>query len=116
MQIPFVMMLALAGLGCQNKSSVVVDAGPLTGSQVESAPPASDQRSGYSTRTYSGSFAPTPYPDIPSRLYTNNSEPRSTNWHAELRSTLCSFVIGRDPDVSTAREIEASVYGMDSGR
>ena len=28
-----------------------------------------------------------------------------------LRATLCSFVLGHDPDVATAREIEASVYG-----
>jgi hypothetical protein len=114
MQIPFVMMLALTGLGCQNKTGVVVDSRRLTGYQVESPPSASYQGVGNSTSSFSGSFAPTPYPDIPSRLYNSNSEPSSTNWHAGLRSTLYSFVVGRDPDVSTVREIEASVYG--SGR
>jgi hypothetical protein len=116
MQIPFVMMLALTGLGCHNKTSLVVDASPLTGYQVESPPSASDQGGAYSTSTYAGSFAPTPYPDVPSRIYSSNSPPRSTNWHAGLRSTLYSFVIGRDPDVTTVREIEASVYGVDASR
>ena len=39
--------------------------------------------------------------------------PDSIDWHTELRSTLYSFVLGRDPNVSTVREIEASVYGID---
>jgi hypothetical protein len=116
MQIAFVMMLALTGLGCQNKTSVAVDASPLPGYQVESPPPAIEQGGGNSMSTYSGSFAPTPYPEIPSRIYTRPEDPRSPNWHAELRTTLYSFVIGHDPDVATAREIEASIYGVDSGR
>ena len=116
MQTPFVMMLALTGLGCDNKTSVVVDASPLTCYGVDSPHAASYQGSGYSTSTYTGTFAPTPYPEIPSRTYNDIAEPGSPNWHAELRSTLYSFVFGHDPDVSTVREIEASVYGPDSGR
>ena len=93
-----------------------VDAVPLTSYQVDSPHCPADQGGGYSTSTYSGSFAPTPYPEIPSRLYASHSQPHSADWHAELRSTLYSFVFGRDPDVSTVREIEASVYGVDSGQ
>ncbi len=43
MQMPFVMMLALTGVGCHNKTAVVVDASPLICYQVESPPSASDQ-------------------------------------------------------------------------
>ena len=66
MQVAFVMMLALTGLGCQNKTTVVVDASAVNRLPGRiPLPSASDQGSGYSTSTYSGSFAPTPYPEIP---------------------------------------------------
>jgi hypothetical protein len=114
MQIPFVMMVALAGLGCDNHTSVVVDTSPLAGYRVQS--PLSGNDHGGTFSTSAGTFAPTSYPEIPTRFYTSYSEPPSPDWHSGLRSTLCSFVIGRDPDVNTVREIEASVYGVDSDR
>jgi hypothetical protein len=113
MQLSLVMMLAITGLGCHNKTSVGIDAVQATDYQVDSAPLASYQGSGSSPSSYA---APTPYPDIPSRLYTKNLRPQPTDWHAEIRSTLCSFVLGHDPDVTTIREIEASVYGVDSAQ
>lgn len=116
MHIPVVLMLALTGLGCQNKTSVVIDVVPLTSYPVDSAPLATHQGGGYSGSIYSRSFAPTPYPEIPSRIYNSDSEPQLGDWHAGLRSTLWSFVLGRDPDVNTVREIEASVYGYNSGQ
>ena len=115
MQVPLVMMLAFTGLGCHNKATEGIDAIPLTSYQVDSPATASYQASGHSTSTPSGSYAGTPYPGISSRLYARPPEPEPIDWHAELRSTLCSFVLGHDPDVTTVREIEASVYGVDSG-
>jgi hypothetical protein len=114
MQVSMVMMLALTGLGCQNKAATVTEGFPVTSYQIAPPSVSSGQGGGYSTATYAGSFAQSPYPEIPSRLYARPSEDHSVNWHAELRSTLYSFVWGHDPDVSTVREIEASVYGADS--
>jgi hypothetical protein len=100
-----VMLLALSGLGCQNKdcnaspapqapfcagvqSSANVWPGPITSSGYPAwgaLPDTSDDSSGYSCRD-------------------------------ALRSTLWSFVLGHDPDVLTAREIEATFYSGSSGR
>jgi hypothetical protein len=116
MQIPFVMMLAITGLGCQNKANSVMDPLPLISSEVDSSPLPTYQGGGYSASTHSGSFTPTAYPEIPSRIYASDLPRRSIDWHAGFRSTLWSFVLGRDPDVITVREIEASVYGPSPGR
>jgi len=111
MQIPLVMMLALSGLGCQNGSVVVIDTPPLPGHQIDAQPFTSSQRTGDATTTYSGPFASSPYPEIGTRVYDRYSSAEPIDWHTGLRYTLYSFVWGRDPDISTAREIEASVYG-----
>jgi hypothetical protein len=108
-------MLAITGLGCQNKADIVIDPVPLTVFQVDSSPLTSHQVGGYTTSIGSGSFAPTPCPEISSRIYNSDLQPHSCDWRAELRSTFCSFFLGRDPDVITIREIEASVYGPSSG-
>ena len=112
MQMPLVMMLALSGLGCQNGDSNVIDTPPLPGHSIDASPFTSPQDNGGAITTYSGSFVSSPYPEIGTRVY----DPYSTaaeplDWHTGLRYTLYSFVWGRDPNVSTAREIEASVYG-----
>ena len=113
MHVSMLMMLALTGLGCQNKAATASDAVPMTSYQF--APPSlsSGQGAGYPTANYSSSFASTPYPEVPSRLYARPSQAHSVDWHTEMRATLYSFVCGHDPDVSTVREIEASVYGAD---
>ena len=108
MQASMVIMLALTGLGCQNKDA------SASGCQIDSPSLYRGQGGGYSTATDAGAFASTPYPEIPTRLYARPSQAPSADWHAEVRSTLYSFVCGHDPDVSTVREIEASVYGADS--
>jgi hypothetical protein len=112
MQIPFVIMLTLSGLGCQNGASPAIDTPPLPGHQIDAQPFTSSQGNGGAGTTYSGSFATSPYPEIGRRVYDRySSTEQPTDWHTNLRYTLYSFVWGRDPDVSTAREIEASVYG-----
>ncbi len=115
MHVSMVMMFALTGLGCQNTPASASDAVAVTGYQVGYAPISSNQGSAYSTGVYTNSFAGTPYPEIPTHLYTPYSQPHSVDWHAELHSTLYSFVFGHDPNVSSVREIEASVYGADAG-
>ncbi len=92
MQIPFVMMLALTGLGCDNKTSVVVDASPLTCYGVDSPHAASYQVSGYSTSTYPATFAPTPYPEILAPTTTLQSRVHQTGTPEYVRpsTALCS--------------------------
>jgi hypothetical protein len=116
MQVPLMLMLAVTGLGCHNKTSGALDGIGVTRYQVDSPSLPSYQGRGTSTPTDSGSFVSTPYPEIPSHLYNTYSVPDSVDWRTELHSTLYSFVFGRDPNVSTVRDIEASVYGTDYGR
>ena len=116
MQVPFVLMLAVTGLGCHNKTSGALDGIRLASYQVGSPSLPSYQGSGSSTPTDSGSFVSTPYPEIPSHLYTPYPVPDSVDWRTELHSTLYSFVFGHDPNVVTIREIEASVYGVNPGQ
>jgi hypothetical protein len=116
MQIPLVVMLALGGLGCQNGASTLVDAPPLAGHRIETLPFTSSQVNGGGITTYSGSYTSSPYPEIGTRVYDRYSSAyEPTDWHTGLRYTLYSFVWGRDPNVNTAREIEASVYGYQAG-
>jgi hypothetical protein len=114
MQVSMVLMFALTGLGCQNKAATASDAIPATVYQIAPSSLSSGQGGGYPTATHASSFAPTSYPEIPSRVYARPSQAHSVDWHAEVRSTLYSFICGHDPDVSTVREIEASVYGADT--
>lgn len=103
MQIPLVMMLALSGLGCQNGASDVIDTPPLPGHQIDAQPFNNSQGTWGAATTYSGSLAPSPYPEIGTRVYDRYSWHEPTDWHTGLRHTLYSFVWGRDPNVSTVR-------------
>jgi hypothetical protein len=100
MQASFIVAIALTGLGCQNKSDELSDVPPvfssLNGSEVNAYPryTTPSSYSGYYQRSV-GDDASDVYP---------------THWDA-MRATLCSFVLGRDPGVTTVAEIEASVYG-----
>jgi hypothetical protein len=112
MQAAFVLAFALTGLGCQNKSNELSDGPPVFSAAEPSAP---NPDSGAV-----GTTVPNPYPRYTtpssySGYYRRNvnddvSDVYPTHWDA-VRSTLCSFVIGRDPEVTTTAEIEASVYG-----
>jgi hypothetical protein len=99
-----VMAIALTSLGCHNKSG-----------DVSYLPPASSSiGSGY-TNPYPRYTTPSSYSGFYTRSFSDDvSDVYPTHWDA-VRATLCSFVLGRDPGVATAREIEASVYGDDSG-
>jgi hypothetical protein len=114
MQIPLGIMLVLSGLGCQNGASTVVDTPPLPSHYIDAQPSTSSQGTVGTNITYSSSFAPSPYPQIGNHVYDRNAWSEPTDWHTRMRYTLYSFVWGRDPNITTAREIEASVYGFPS--
>jgi hypothetical protein len=99
MQGAFVMLMALSGLGCQNKIS---DSGELPAAVSPIVSPAVNPAASATT--------PPPYPQY-FNIGSGDTETADPDHWEVLRSTLWSFVLGRDPDVMTAREIEASVYG-----
>ena len=113
MQVAFVLMLAATGLGCHNKPGDAFDGNGVSSYQLDSPSLLSQQGGGFSTST--NSFTPTPYPEIPSHVYNSYSPPHPVDWRTEVHLTLYSFVFGHDPNVSTVRDIEASVYGPGSG-
>ena len=99
MQGAIVMLIALTGLGCDNPSSrsndLPTSVSPIVSPDVNPVPMPT---------------SPLPY----SRSYVSvsgDTEIADTTHSSILRSTLYSFVLGHDPDVMTAREIEASAYG-----
>jgi hypothetical protein len=97
-----VMLVALSGFGCQNKDCGALPV-PLT------------DRWGvpYEGSSSSQSAAPLVYP-----AYSSGGYRGGDSWDDSggcLRATLWSFVLGRDPDVPTPREIEASVYSNHRG-
>jgi hypothetical protein len=98
MQVSVVMVMALSGLGCQNK---------------DCAPSATPQTyygsSQYTANVYPGSAATSGYSTYAAGGHRRDPASDYT-FHSSVRSTLWSFIIGRDPDVASAREIEATLY------
>jgi len=95
-----VMVIALSGLGCNNKSCDLGD-----------APPACSATGCACTNPYAGSAAPSSHSGYDSGSYSSCDSSAHTGGAGLLRSTIYSFVFGHDPDVLTVREIEESVYG-----
>jgi len=100
MQGAVVMVIALSGLGCNNKSC-----------DVSNAPPGCRSTGCACTNAYAGYAAPSSHSGYDSRSYRGDDSPAYTSHVGLLRGTIYSFVFGHDPDVPTAREIEESVYG-----
>ncbi|MGP0065370.1 MAG: hypothetical protein ACLQGP_17430 [Isosphaeraceae bacterium] len=98
MQVSFVMLMALSGLGCQNK-----------GCEASPSPQTYHGSGQYTANVYPGSMAPSGYPAYGPGGY-RIGHPEDYDFHGAVRSTLWSFVIGRDPDVASAREIEETFY------
>ncbi len=129
MQGAMLLLMALSNLGCQNRPDGVADAptaptavvAPAVATPAVVAPavvapavvapavvaPAVVALPGYTT--------PPPYPRYYPEIDANVESGYRTPWNA-MRATFCSFFLGHDPDMPTAREIEASVYGYGSGR
>ncbi len=104
MQGSVVVLLALGGLGCQNKGCDVFSTPQTT--RVASA----------QTLAY---VCPSP---VASSGHPACDSSRDTGYDSSgytarsaWRSTLWSFVLGHDPDVPTVREIEATFYSTGSG-
>ena len=84
-----VMLMALSGVGCQNK---IGDSGDPPASVSPIVSPA--------VNPAASSTTPPPYPQFDFGGYGSPEPAEPTHWDV-LRSTLCSFVLGRDPDVMT---------------
>jgi hypothetical protein len=106
-----VMVIALAGLGGhnppENLSQTLPAASPLP------APDTSPLPQYAAPTSYSEYYAKASA--YPSRAGGYESPEYTTHWGA-IRSTLWSLILGRDPDVPTPAEIEASVYGDPASR
>ena len=115
MHVSMTMILAIAGLGCENRAIGAGETASVMVQPIDSPALPTYQQGSYPMPGDTTPFPSTPYPDIPSQLYPRPDESHYVDWHAEIRSTLWSFVLGRDRDIVTVREIEASVYGPDDG-
>jgi hypothetical protein len=98
MHASVVMVMALSGLGCQNK-----DCAP---SPIPRIYYGSSQ---YTTNAYPGIVGQPAYTAYGPGGY-RIGHPEDYTFHGAVRSTLWSFVLGRDPDVASVREIEATFY------
>ena len=97
-----VMLVALTGLGCQNKP---VDSTDLPA--VLTPAPVSPSLEAPTAATTS---TPAPYPRYSLEAYPDVEEMYRTHL-GSLHATFYSFVFGHDPGIPSAHEIEASVYG-----
>jgi hypothetical protein len=135
----FVMLVALSGLGCQNKTgdssdppaalvptpaSPAQDAPAAIPSPAQAAPAAGTSPSpeassagmATSPEAPAASTTPPPYPRYFTEPYSDPEALYSTPSGC-LYATLYSFVWGKDPGIPSAAEIEASAlgYGSPSG-
>jgi hypothetical protein len=127
----FVMLMALSGLGCQNKPVNSSDtpaaltpapvnpaqeapaAGPVPSPAAPAAgtsasPEAPSPSTGAAPEAPSTGMTPPPYPRFFAEPYPDIEALYSTHGGI-LYATLYSFVWGKDPGIPSASEIEASV-------
>jgi hypothetical protein len=98
MHATIVMMIALVGLGCQNP---------------EGDAPAIPAIAGQSVAASGGSVAadaltPPSYATYYGGGFASMDLAEDESFGACVRDTICSFIIGRSPDVPSARQIEAA--------
>jgi hypothetical protein len=96
------MLVALTGIGCQNKPVDSTDLPPV----LTPAPASTSLEAPAAAATTS----PPPYPRYFGPTYPDVEEMYSTHL-GSLRATFYSFVFGHDPGIPSAAEIEASVFG-----
>lgn len=96
-----VIVVLLGGLGCQNKSDDAGDVpksvSPLVSPEVNPFP------------------RDAVLPPYPGYYPVGNPDADYPSQVGIVQGTICSFFLGRDPDVRTQAEIEASVYGYGNG-
>lgn len=116
MQATVLLLIALGGLGCQNPGADIASIPPNVAQPAARPPadgpesrPAGPQPAIPSTEPVAPEIAPpmtiSPYQPGNHDLYGVQDDDSFGNC---LRDTLWSFVIGRSPDVPSAREIEAA--------
>jgi hypothetical protein len=103
MQSAIVIVIALSGIGCHNKCS-----------DVSNSAPACNTIGGIDANSYPSFHAPSSYCGWHS-MSESGYDSSHAGHQGAWRSTIWSFVLGRDPDVATAREIEESVFGRSPG-
>jgi hypothetical protein len=101
----FVVLVALTGLGCQNKTG---DSSDLPAAVI--APPVSP-----SPAVPSAGESPQPYSRYEFETYPDPEAMYSTRL-GRIGSTLYSFLFGRDPGIPSQREIEESALRYGSWR
>jgi hypothetical protein len=104
MQAAIVMLMALSGLGCQNKPADLTDLPPVLAPASSAESPAPEAPTTETTTT------PPPYPRYFPETYPDIEDLYSTHLGI-MTATLYSFVFGHDPGIASAQEIEASVLG-----
>ncbi len=102
MHSAIVILMAVSGLGCQNPSSDATNLPTPLSPVVSSA-----------ANPFPSNAIPPPYPGY---YPVGDPDLPDTSQQGILGRTFCSFFLGRDPDVRTPSEIEASVFGYGSGQ
>jgi hypothetical protein len=92
------MLVALGGLGCQN----------TVGDRATPPPPSLPAIAGPEATPFPTAATPPPYPGY---FPVGDPDIVDTDEVGLIRRTFYSFFWGRDPDVKSAREVEASVFG-----
>ncbi len=100
MQATVVLLIALGGLGCQNPAT---DQPPALPDVRQAAGQPSNDLS-------STSAVPALYPAYIGLPSPDPGAEDDESFGRCMRNTICSFFLGRDPDVRTAREIESAYY------
>jgi hypothetical protein len=108
MQPTIVMLIALGGLGCQNPASDLPPLPSVAANPVVETPPAAEAPAYVP--------APTPYPVYATNPVLTGDIPEDDSFRGCLRDTFCSFFLGRDPDVPTARQIMSAYQAGGYGR
>ncbi len=103
MHSAMVIAVLLASLGSDNKRDETLDLPPVYG--AEAGPSTNPYPVFSEPSSFSGYYTP------PARF-----APDPTSRWDMLRSTFCSYFLGRDPDVATPSQIETAVYGYRTGR
>ena len=101
MQGSVVLLIALSSLGCDHKSCGVFPATAAVDGQ-------------YAASANLPSPAPSGYPAYAPRHYYGGDAAGDSG--GTLRGTLCSFILGHDPEVPTARDIEATFDSASYGQ
>jgi hypothetical protein len=109
MQATVLMLIALGGLGCQNAAGDLPPFLPVA-AETAAPPPSVETPPPTYNRVPAGYPHGTACPSLMDDVADDESFGRC------LRNTICSFFIGRDPDVPTARQIEAASHASSYGR